>query len=474
MPKVGGSISTQQGSHERSESAAGSFRDPSGFVFVQDGVLYRQVNDCYRPHYQRLIESGLAADLMGAGLLIPHEEVPLRDNHDPAAFKVLRPERVPFVSYPYEWSFSQLRDAALLTLTVQMRALKFRMSLKDASAFNIQFLRGRPVFIDTLSFEIGVDDQPWVAYRQFCQHFLGPLALMAYRDVRLNQLLRVWLDGVPLDLTGELLPWRTRFKPSLAMHLHLHARAQKRYAGRAMPGPVKRRRFSRMALMGLVESLTTAIRGLRWIPQGTEWDDYYRDTNYSDRALAEKERIVAGMLNGLRPTVVWDLGANVGRFSRIASRNGIMTVAFDSDPAAVEKNYVETVASRDAHLLPLLVDLTNPSASVGWAGAERLSLEQRGPADVVLVLALVHHLAIGNNVPFADIAAWLSRIARHIVIEFVPKADSQVERMFLSRPDTFEHYTQPAFENAFRQYFEIEVKEPVPDTQRTLYQMRRC
>ena len=151
-----------------------------------------------------------------------------------------------------------------------------------------------------------------------------------------------------------------------------------------------------------------------------------------------------------------------------------MTVAFDSDPAAVEKNYVETVASRDAHLLPLLVDLTNPSASVGWAGTERLSLEQRGPADVVLVLALVHHLAIGNNVPFADIAAWLSRIARHIVIEFVPKADSQVERMFLSRPDTFEHYTQPAFENAFRQYFEIEVKEPVPDTQRTLYQMRRC
>lgn len=449
---------------------AGSFRDPNGFVFLHDGVLYRQVNESYRPHYERFVESGLGAELMDRGVLIRHQEVaPGEQSH---VYKVLRPERVPFISYPYEWSFSQLRDAALLTLEIQRRAMKFGMSLKDASAYNVQFLHGKPVFIDTLSFELATEGRPWVAYRQFCQHFLAPLALMAHRDIRLAQLLRVFVDGVPLDLASKLLPTRTRLSPPLAMHLHLHARAQRRYADRPMRA-VRQARSSPAAAAALLENLAKAIQRLRWTPAGTEWADYYCDTNYSKTAIADKERLVSELIRRLRPRMVWDLGANTGQFSRVASRAGIPTIAFDADAAAVEKNYTESRKSADAQLLPLVLDLTNPSADLGWAGKERLSLHQRGPVDLALALALVHHLAIGNNVPLGSIAEWFALLARNLIIEFVPKIDSQVQRMLASRQDIFGDYTQSAFEEAFSRYFVVDAREPIRGTERSLYCMRR-
>ncbi len=211
-----------------------SFRDPSGFLFSHEGVLYRQVNQAYAADFSRLMDSGLYDKLIKAGLLIPHFESDIKPPQPELAYKVIRPEGVPFISYPYEWSFGELKDAALATLSIQKRALKMGMTLKDASAYNIQFHQGRPVLIDTLSFEIYKEGEPWVAYRQFCQHFLAPLALMAYRDIRLSQLMRVYIDGIPLDLASELLPMRTRFNLGLATHIHLHASAQKRYADTAV------------------------------------------------------------------------------------------------------------------------------------------------------------------------------------------------------------------------------------------------
>src|SRR5262245_14254456 len=220
-------MTTQQNSGQLSAS----FRDPSGFLFSRDGVLYRQVNRRYEQEYARLMESGLYEKLVKVGVLIPHVEVENVRAEAGECFRVIQPERVPFISYPYEWSFGQLKDAALATLSIQKRALKAGMSLKDASAYNIQFVRGKAVLIDTLSFELYKDGQPWVAYRQFCQHFLAPLTLMALKDVRLSQLLRVYIDGIPLDLASELLPSKTRLNFGLLTHIHLHASAQKRYAG---------------------------------------------------------------------------------------------------------------------------------------------------------------------------------------------------------------------------------------------------
>lgn len=449
---------------------AGSFRDPCGFVFRDGEVIYRQVNDTYREHYERLMQSGLYEKLVDDGLLVRHDDLGSERVLTPEGFTVLRPERIPFISYPYEWSFSELRDAALLTLDVQKQAFEFGMTLKDASAFNVQFVGSRPVFIDTLSFEKYAPGQVWIPYRQFCQHFLAPLALMTFRDPRLGQMLRLHMDGIPLDLASSLLPVRTRFVPGLFMHLHLHAGAQRRWGGgtRKPTGSM-----GKTAFRGLIDSLHGAIRGLRWKPGGTEWADYYDGTNYSREAFEEKQAIVGEFLANAKPTTVWDLGSNTGLFSRIAARGGALVASFDVDPSCVENNYLQCRRDGETRILPLLLDLTNPSPSLGWALAERESIRERAPVDLVMALALIHHLAISNNVPLPDVARTLSGLGRYLIIEFVAKDDSQVRRLLSTRADIFPHYHRDGFEGAFRSYYDILAVRPTRGTARTLYLMRR-
>jgi hypothetical protein len=447
----------------------GSFRDPSGFVFLKDGRLLRQVNRVYRGHYDHLVSSGLYLELVRSELLIPHTEVGLPYAATDEAYAVIEPERIPFISYPYEWCFSQLKDAALLTLHIQAKALEYGMSLKDCSAYNVQFVRGKPIFIDTLSFELYQEGQPWVAYRQFCEHLLAPLALMGYVDVRLHHLLRAYIDGIPLDLASQLLPSRTWIDFGLLSHIHLHARAQQRFADRSAAST--RRRFGRTAFLGLVENLRSTVNKLTWRASGTEWHEYYAITNYSEAAFEHKKQLVAELLAQTVPPPkrVWDLGANTGVFSRLASDRGILTISFDMDPAAVEQNYRQN--SSQPHILPLVLDLTNPSSGTGWANRERMSLLDRGPADLGLALALIHHLAISNNLPFGKIARFLSQVCQTLIIEFVPKSDSQVQRLLSSREDIFGAYDQETFEREFCALFTIQQRKPIRDTSRTLYLM---
>jgi ribosomal protein L11 methylase PrmA len=448
---------------------ASSFRDPSGFLFQRDGVLLRQVNPSYREHYDRLIESGLYAKLTKRGWLVPHQEVDEPAAAD-AAYRVLKPVRLPFVSYPYEWSFSQYQDAARLTLRIQALAMEHGMTLKDASAYNIQFQGSRPLLIDTLSFEIYEPGRPWVAYRQFCQHFLAPLALMSYRDIRLAQLMRSQIDGIPLDLAAALLPRRSRLRFGLLSHLFLHARSQTRMAHSKRDAASFK--VSELALKGLVTSLGNAVAKLTWKLPASEWGNYYDDTNYSASSADHKAELVGAMLDAIEPGSVWDLGANDGRYSRIASSRGIPTVAFDIDPVAVEKNYLQARSTKDEKLLALRIDLANPSPALGWDHEERASLADRGPADAVLALALIHHLAIGNNVPLERIAAFLARLGAQLVIEWVPKEDSQVERLLASRQDIFPGYSEDGFVAAFSNRFVVEQREPVGDSHRVLYRLR--
>lgn len=453
-----------------------SFRDPSGFLFHHRGRLLRQVNARYADDLTLLHESGLYAALVAKDLLIPHAEAPLELAPAPGAVKVLAPEVVPFISYPYEWCFSQLKDAALATLRIQRLALRHGMSLKDASAYNIQFYRGRPVLIDSLSFSAYRADEPWVAYRQFCQHFLAPLALMAYRDVRLGALLRAHIDGVPLDLASGLLPGRTRLNPGLLMHLHLHARSQKRHAdshGSGNAAKAQATKVGRKALDGIVVSLRGTVRKLTWRPGGTEWGEYYEDTNYSAASLQEKRNLVARYLERADGKQVWDLGANNGYFSRVASERGLFTVAADIDPAAVEKNWLRCRRGAEPDLLPLVMDLTNPSPGLGWAHTERDSLLGRGPADAVIALALIHHLAISNNVPLSHLAAFFARAGRYLILEFVPKSDSQVQRLLTSREDIFPHYSLEGLLEAFAPHFELIEQAPIAGSERTLLFLTR-
>ncbi len=454
---------------QKIESA--SFRDPSGFLFRQGERLFRQVNLAYKEDFELLVSSGLYDELVAEGLLVAHKEAEIAPPRPELAYKVIEPEQVGFISYPYEWSFSQFQDAALATLGIQKKALARGMTLKDATAYNIQFHRGRPVLIDTLSFEKLAPGKPWIAYGQFCRHFLAPLALMSRKDVRLGLLSRLFIDGVPLDLASKLLPRSSRLNFALQLHVHLHARMQARHAESSLKER-KTRQVGARGLMGLIDSLESAVRKMKWEPKGTEWAEYYDGTNYSETAFARKREIVDRYLERVRPGNVWDLGANLGVFSRLAAGRGIPAVSFDYDPAAVEKNYRRCRAGGEKLILPLLLDLTNPSPSLGWAGEERVSLAGRGPADLVMALALVHHLAISNNLPLGRIAAFFRRTCRHLIVEFVPKNDSQVQRLLSSREDIFPDYRPDAFEEEFGKLFETVDSQKVEGSERTLYLMR--
>ena len=452
----------------------GSFRDPSGFVFWRDGRPYRQIQERFSSEWDAFAGSALERRLIESARLLPYEMAPLELAQAPGAHAVIAPEPIEFVSYPYEWTFGELRDAALLTLDAQLDALADGWTLRDASAFNVQFRAGRPVLIDSLSFEPHEDGTPWVAYRQFCEHFLAPLALMARRDVRLGNLLRSEIDGIPLDLAASLLPWRTRLNFGLLSHIHLHARSQRRHAGNEDEGKAARAaRIPRSRLVALIGNLRSTVKGLDWTPAGTEWADYAENTSYGDAATAGKDRLVAEFVHAVPGARAWDLGANTGRFSRIAGAAGKRVLAFDIDPAAAEQHYRAIRGEGRTDVLPLVLDVANPSPGLGWAGHERRSLLERADADVVLALALVHHLAISRNVPLPMLLGLFGDLAPWAIVEFVPREDPMVRRLLASRRDVFDDYTLDGFRDAAGERFEVVREEPIAESPRTLFLLRR-
>jgi hypothetical protein len=451
-----------------------SFRDPAGFVWSDGGRIYRHVGDDHREHYDKLLSSGLYDALTKAGLMVKHTESDSVASPRSGAYKVLEPEVVPFISYPYEWSFSQLKDAALCTLEIQKIAIEHGMTLRDATAYNIQFVRGRPALIDTLSLGVLPEGQPWIAYRQFCKHFLAPLALMAHVDVSFGSMSRLYIDGVPLEFASDVLPRRTRYNPGLLAHVHTQARVSRRHAAAGEPPKQTTRQLSLQQLKGIVWSLERAVRKLEWSLPKTAWRDYYQEaTHYSPEAHRKKQDLVGSFLDDAGGSTVWDLGGNVGLFSRVATAKGRNVVCFDIDPGCVESNYRKVVEDSEPNLLPLLCDLTNPSPGLGWAHRERASLVDRGPADALLALALIHHLSIGNNVPFPLVAEYFAELGSALIIEFVPKSDPMVQTLLATREDIFTSYHQPAFEEAFAAHFAIELQRPIEGTERVLYLMRK-
>lgn len=444
--------------------APSSFRDPSGFLFTHEGILYRQVNPVYSSHYEHAQRSGLYTDLAQRGVLIPHQEVDLKKTA-PAAYKILKPKQVPFISYPYEWCFSQLKDAALLTLHIFKTAMEKGMVLKDASAYNVQFQGGKPVFIDSLSFEIYEEDRPWIAYHQFCRHFLAPLALMSFTDIRLNAIFLAHPDGIPLDMAARILPFYTKFIPSMTLNIHLHARMGLQPSASGASNAV----MKRSALNNLISHLESAISGLKAPSQKTLWKSYSALESYTSEAAAYKKEIVIEFLKKISFKTVWDLGAHNGVYSEIAAGKADFVLSIDGDPSAVEAHYQKLQKSDSRNILPLIMDLTQPSPATGWENKEHFSLAQRGPADLVMMLAVIHHLAISQNVPLERIASWVSDLSRYALIEFVPKEDPKVQELLSHRKDIFLGYTQAGFEKAFAADFKIAAQKSCTGSHRTLY-----
>ena len=462
-------LSVRNNGHIKPEFS--SFRDPAGFLFWSGVEIFRCVGQRYQRQFQHARDSGLYASCVKDDLLLPFDY----SSHDFALAQchaVLKPVLVPQITYPYEWCFDQLKDAALLTLRVQLRALEYGMVLKDASAYNVQMLgAGHPRLIDHLSFDFVAEHGAWPAYGQFCRNFLAPLALMAYVDPGLGRMMQIHVDGIPLELASRLLPISTRFKMGLQMHLHLHGRMVAKH------GPAKKkakfRSLTAEQLVALTSSLERTIAGLQSSRRMTEWGDYSSQSTYSPLASKAKLATVRHMAEQVKPRVIWDIGGNDGRYSRALADIGQSIVCMDSDPLAVNQNYVACRDGGIANVIPLIVDFTNPSPGVGFANQERPTLEQRGKPDLAMVLALIHHLAITHGLPFSYIARYLAGLCKHLIVEFVPRHDPQVNRLLLNRKDVFEDYTEDHFREAFSKYFSVLSEASVADTDRKLFLMQR-
>lgn len=449
--------------------APSSYKDPSGFVFFKKNKIFRQINRPYKNDYDFFINSGLYNKLIDLGFIVSHKEVSLQGTAE--AYKIIQPQVIPFVSYPYEWCFSQLKDAALLTLKIQKIALEHDLSLKDATSFNIQFLEGKPIFIDTLSFEKYKKNSPWVAYRQFCEQFLAPLALYATRDVRVNTIMQAHAGSIPLDLASKLLPASAKIKPSLLIHIFFHAKSQKKYSQATIIKKPKKS-FSKHALIGLIDSLEGAINSIKLKTGKTVWTNYYDPDDhgsYQDESLAKKKELVAKFIDIAKPKSVWDVGANTGVYSQIAADKNIFTVSFDNDHTVIEQNYLRIKKQKEKNILPLWVDVVNPTPAVGWENLEREAFLSRPHPDMALALALIHHLAISNNLPLGNLAEFFSKICKALIIEFIPKEDYRVKLLLQSREDIFSLYDQKNFEKEFGRYFSIIKKTSLPNSKRTLY-----
>ena len=450
------------------EREKSSFRDLSGFVFKKDNVLYRQINECYKSNYEKLMSSGLYDELVSQNLLVSHEEVTLSNVK---AYKIIKPKYIEYVSYPYEWSFSMLKDAGLLTLNIQEKAIEYGMSLKDASSYNVQFdENAKPVFIDTLSFE-QFEETSWKAYGQFCRHFLAPLLLMSFVDMRCQNLLKSYIDGIPLDLVGKMLPLKCKFNLSILMHIYWHSEKINQFE-KTCNSDLHKIKLSKSQHLALIDNLKSLISSLKFPMKTSEWGEYYDFTNYSEKSFLSKKDIVTAFIDKVNPKSLWDLGGNIGTFTRLASEKGIPSVVFDVDYVSVEKNYLQIKKNKENNLLPLVLDLANPSPAIGWANEERKTFFERGNADMVLMLALIHHLYFSNNLSFDKVAEFVSKFAKTLVIEFVPKEDSQVKFLTLSKSENYDYYNIENFEIAFSKFFDIKEKFAVEESGRILYLMK--
>ncbi|MEW6654238.1 MAG: SAM-dependent methyltransferase [Bacteroidota bacterium] len=463
-------------------------RDPSGFIFKHNGVIYRAINYSYQKDYEHLIQSGLYEKVVSEDLLIRHTETALENSFDTgnafdSCYKIIKPVEVEFLSYPYEWSFEQLKDAAITTLLLQKHALDYNMSLKDASAYNIQFLDCKPILIDTLSFEIYKEGSPWIAYKQFCQHFLAPLLLMKYKDVRFHRVTGGFTDGVPLDLANSLLPLRCKLNLKIFLHISLHSKAQKRFTNKKID--LQKNRFPKKAFYGLVEHLMSLVKNLelgytkskKLSDKNSHWLKYYEEGILNTDYLNRKIRLITNILEKEKFLTLWDLGSNIGMISKIAVEKNIRVVCFDLDPLVINEIYLDCKTRGESNVLPLIMDLVNPSSSSGWMLSERSSFMERTLPDMVMALALIHHLAIANNIPLASLAEFFSKISKKLLIEFVPKNDPNVKLLLRNREDIFTQYDQINFEKEFEKYFrilsceQIETSDPKSSAGRVLYLM---
>jgi hypothetical protein len=447
-----------------------SFRDPSGYVFIEDNKVKRVINQIYFEQYKALTDSGFYKILFDKKYLIPHQEVSKTDSEI-----TIEASKIPFINYPYEWSFLQYKHAALLTLKIQKLCLENNFILKDASAFNITFHEGKPIFIDTLSFDFYQENNPWLAYKQFIMHFLGPLVLTKYFGQDHLKILSQNLEGISLQKLSKLLPFKSYLSPTILTNIHLLAKYDKKYES---DKKTVNNNLSKASQIKLLDGLYDFISNLS-VDEKTEWDHYYNQINYDNVAYQFKKEVVKNWFLAIKGKSLIDIGGNDGTFSRELNDLGKLIIVADVDPNAVEQNYKQVLKNKEKMILPIVADVLNLSANYGFNNEERFSFIDRvkdSNLDGCLALAVIHHITLSGNIPFSLSAKFFSKMAPNLLIEFPNRSDSWVQFLLDSKREFknhFDFYNEENFEKEYSVYFEILKKQRIASSERILYSLKR-
>ena len=452
----------------------GSFRDRTARVFYYNGSVFRGLNQHAWHEWERLLSTSFFSRAVAEGKIVateqanPSELPKLAENFGQ---RVLKHETIPFVSYPYEWPFGMLKDAALLQLELLASSIEEGMILKDSSSFNVQWVGTRPIFIDIPSFKTLSEGEPWVGYRQFCQLFLYPLFLQAYKNISFQSWLRGNLDGIEPEQCQRLMSFRDYFRRGIFSHVFLQAKAQSQFAqtNRDIRNDLRKAGFDVRLIKANIKNLQNLVKQLEWKQEQSTWSDYTRNNSYDSDDSEKKVSFVTSSIGSRDWNFVWDLGCNTGNFSRIAAERARHVIALDADQLAVERFYQTLKSEERSKILPLVCNIADPSPNLGWRGLERKELMKRGKPDLVLCLALIHHLVLTANIPLKEFIEWLSELDSDLIIEFVTKQDPMVRRLLRNKDDIYKDYKQEYFERCLSARFSIVRQETFNSGTRIIY-----
>jgi ribosomal protein L11 methylase PrmA len=457
-----------------------SYRDPAGHVYEDHQRIYRSISRIGRNQYEAILRQGVVVDSVESGFLISSKE--LKRNEWPSQIEdscyVIEHPRIPYISYPYEWSFNQLKSAALHHLDFQLHLFKRKIILRDASAYNVQFIGSKPIFIDLLSLMPYQEGNFWLGYRQFCENFLNPLLLRSILGVAHNDWFRGRMEGITtLDL-AQLIPIHKRFSWNIFSHIFLPARIEKsaiKNQAQAISKAKQVTKISKFAYEGLLYQFRNWIDKLKPRQANkTIWADYVDNHSYAENEIAKKKNFVAEFVRVIKPKMLVDLGCNIGDYSLVALKNGAhYVVGFDFDQGAVDLAFQRARDTAERSFLPLYLDASNPSPCQGWLQSEREGFSKRTKPDALVALAFIHHLAIAKNVPLVQLVQWLVSLSPHGLIEFIPKHDITITKMLELREDIFSDYNEDTFENLLKEKTKIVKKEQISKSGRMLYWYER-
>jgi hypothetical protein len=443
-----------------------SGRDPLGGFYLSGGKAYRFIKREAWPSFEASLP--LQEKLAERGLWLPLRLPPAKEDESSYHCEV---PLLPLVLYPYEWPFPLWKEAALTTLTIQQEALREGFWLRDATPFNLTLYHGRMCHFDQLSLEPYPEESPWPAYVEFIRTFLAPLLLMSYKDRRLGKLIQLYPEGLALDLVWELLPMRGRWSGLGLLHLYPHKLRRLSTTSGGRGG------ISMKKLLTLTESLYLGVESLKPRYASSPWEGYAgASCPYPPEARQKKESVVRTWIERIPMRWGLDVGAHEGGYTRfLALRAQEGVVALENDPLAIDRLW-EVLSSEYKHLYPIWADISQPSPALGWGqGIPSLMERLEGRFDVVLALAITHHLRYRNLIPYARQIELLARFLRpqgRLVVEFIPAGDPQIKYLH-SRPELFPDHTQGAFEGVLERDFVVEERVVLEPMGRVLYLGRK-